>query len=95
MGIKYLDGSVSYGVEQQNSYILSWSKGVHFSGIVGGLPSSAPYTYYYVPYVWLQRARSSCSPSLDEAFFVLDYWLQSTDPPHERGWRSGDARSQE
>ena len=79
MGIKYLDGSVSYGVEQQNSYILSWSKGVDFSGLVGGLPGSAPYTYYYAPYVWLQRARSS--GAVDQAFFVLDYWLQSTDPP--------------
>lgn len=79
MGIKYLDGSVSYGVEQQNSTILSWSKGVDFSGIVGGLPNSAPYTYYYAPYVWLQRARSS--GAVDQAFFVLDYWLQSTTPP--------------
>ena len=79
MGIKFLDGSASYSFEQQNSYILSWSKGVDFSGVVGGLPGSAAYTYYYAPYVWLQRVKSS--GGVDQAFFVLDYWLQSTDPP--------------
>lgn len=79
MGIKFLDGSASYSYEQQNSYILSWSKGVDFSGVVGGLPGSAAYTYYYAPYVWLQRAKSS--GGVDQAFFVLDYWLQSSDPP--------------
>lgn len=79
MGLKFLDGSASSSFEQQNSYILSWSKGVDFSGVVGDLPSSAAYTYYYAPYVWLQRAKSS--GGVDQAFFVLDYWVPSTDPP--------------
>ncbi len=79
MGIKYLDGSVSYGTEQQSSYILSWSEEINFSGGVGGLPGSAPYEYYYAPYAWLQRSTSA--GGVDQAFFVLDYWLDHTDPP--------------
>ena len=78
MEIKYVDASVSYGVEQETSYILSWSNEVNFNGKVGGLPASAPYEYYYAPYVWLQRATSS--GGVGQAFFVLDYWLPSTIP---------------
>ncbi len=79
MGIKYLSGEVSYGTEQQSSYILSWSEEINFSGAVGGLPGTAPYEYYYAPYVWLQRTTSA--GGVDQAFFVLDYWLDHTVPP--------------
>ncbi len=79
MGIKYLSGEVSYGTEQQNSYILSWSNEINFGGAVGGLPSAAPYEYYYAPYVWLQRTKSA--GGVDQAYFVLDYWLDRTVPP--------------
>ena len=78
MGIKYLSGEVSYGTEQQNSYILSWSNEINFGGAVGGLPSAAPYEYYYAPYVWLQRTKSA--GGVDQAYFVLDYWLDRTVP---------------
>jgi uncharacterized repeat protein (TIGR01451 family) len=78
MEIKYVDASVSYGVEKETSYILGWSNEVNFNGKVGGLPHSAPYEYYYAPYVWLQRATSS--GGVGQAFFVLDYWLPSTIP---------------
>lgn len=81
MGIKYLSGEVSYGTEQQSSYILSWSDEINFGGAVGGLPSSAPYEYYYAPYAWLQRTTSA--GGVDQAFFVLDYWLDRTVPPTE------------
>ena len=79
MGIKYVSGEVSYGTEQQSSYILSWSNEINFGGAVGGLPSSAPYEYYYAPYAWLQRSKSA--GGVDQAFFVLDYWLDHTVPP--------------
>ena len=69
---------MSYGVEKETSYILGWSNEVNFNGKVGGLPHSAPYEYYYAPYVWLQRATSS--GGVGQAFFVLDYWLPNTIP---------------
>jgi uncharacterized repeat protein (TIGR01451 family) len=78
MEMKFIDTSVSYGVEKETSYILGWSNEVNFNGKVGGLPHSAPYEYYYAPYVWLQRATSS--GGVGQAFFVLDYWLPSTIP---------------
>ncbi len=81
MEIKYLSGEASYGTEQQSSYILSWSDEINFSGEVGGLPSTAPYEYYYAPYAWLQRSTSA--GGVDQAFFVLDYWLDHTDAAHE------------
>lgn len=79
MGIKYLSGEVSYGAEQQSSYILSWSDEINFGGAVGGLPANAPYEYYYAPYAWLQRSTSA--GGVDQAYFVLDYWLDHTVPP--------------
>jgi uncharacterized repeat protein (TIGR01451 family) len=84
MSLKYRDGEVSVGTEQQKSYILGWSNEVNFNGKVGGLPSSAPYaSYYYAPFVWLQRTTSG--GGVDQAYFVLDYWWTESATPSPLG----------
>ena len=80
MEIKYLSGEVSYGTEQQSSYILSWSDEINFSGEVGG---SAQYGALRILLctVCLAATELQSAGGVDQAFFVLDYWLDHTDPP--------------
>lgn len=77
MELRHSSSEVSAGTTNRTSYVLSWSKEVEFSGAAGGLPrgTAAEYNYGYMPYVWLQRARTSAG--INQAFLVLDYWVPS------------------
>lgn len=71
-------GEVSWGSTKTTSYSVSWSQAVEFSGAVGGQGiMENEDNYDYMPYVWLQEARSRAG--VKQAFLVLDYWVPCVD----------------
>lgn len=75
--LRHSSSEVSTGTTNKNSYILSWSKEIEFSGAAGGLPKDtlSAYNYAYMPYIWLQRNRTDAG--ISQAYMVLDYWVPS------------------